>query len=202
MTLARDWDFRDCTGYFWSEKFDGCRAFWDGYNIWTRDGNIVKAPTGFTSRLPCGVALDGEIWCGRAGYIEAMKAVRHGIFTDACRFVAFDFPDASGTWLERMNLADLHRNEIVMTPERGVIGFREEPSELADTIIKAGGEGLMLRHPKILRYETKRTNHLMRVKAKNLFAPWHGMSDNRTGNTFLLKLAFDPEIAWRVDAAL
>ena len=206
FTLARDWDFRDCTGYFWSEKFDGCRAFWDGFQLWTRDGNIIKAPASFTNKLPCGVALDGEIWCGRGEYIQAMNAVRHGMFTDACRFVAFDFPDACGKWTDRMKLADGFRSEIVLTPERGVIGYRDEPSIMADGIIKAGGEGLMLRHPKVLRYEAKRTNHLMRVKAKNLFAPWHGMKDTRppcnVPGFHVNKLAFDPEIEWKISACL
>lgn len=206
MTLARDWDFRDCTGYFWSEKFDGCRAFWDGYQLWTRDGNIIKAPASFTNQLPCGVALDGEVWCGRGEYIQAMIAVRHGLFTDACRFVAFDYPNIKGNWLERMKYADAYRNAVVLTPERGVIGYRDEASILADAIIRDGGEGLMLRNPFVKSYEAKRTCHLMRVKAKNLFAPWHGMKDTRPPCTaygfHVNKLAFNPELAWKVNAAL
>jgi DNA ligase-1 len=206
MTLARDWDFRDCVCYFWQEKFDGCRAYWDGASLWTRDGNAIQAPDSFLSKLPAGVHLDGEVWCGRGAYIEAMTAVRHGKFTDSCRFVAFDVPQAEGNWLKRIKHADGMQNEVVVTSARGKIGFRDEPSELAASIIAAGGEGLMLRNPDIKRYERKRTINLMRVKAKNLYAPWHGLKDTRpapVGTGFdINRCAFDPEIAWKINAAL
>lgn len=202
MTLARDWDFRDCAGWFWSEKFDGCRAYWDGTILWTRGGNVINAPDWFRKALPAGVHLDGEIWCGRGGYIEAMNAVRHGLFTENCRFVAFDLPQCRESWLKRIGIAKRFSNSVVSVCASGKIGFRDEPSILADEIIRANGEGIMLRSPFVKRYEAKRTSNLMRVKAKNLFAPWHGMKDNRNFKSFLGKLAFNPEIAWRVEAAL
>ena len=206
MTLARDWDYRDCTGFYWSEKFDGCRAYWDGADLWTRDGNVINAPAEFLAALPQGVHLDGEVWCGRGGYIEAMTAVRHGKFTPNCRFVAFDAPLQSGNWMARMKYADGFCNEAVMTPARGIIGRRDEPSDRAAAIIEAGGEGVMLRSPSVKTYEAKRTIHLMRIKAGNLFAPWHGMKDTRpkpTGKVVGLdvrKFAFDPEIEWKLNA--
>lgn len=208
MTLARDWDFRDCRGYFWSEKYDGCRAYWDGQQLWTRGGKVIAAPDWLTRRLPHGVPLDGEIWCGRGGYIEAMNAVRHGLFTRACRFVAFDAPEQSGDWLARMRFADLFRSRVVLTPERGSIQTREEPSARAAEIIASGGEGLMLRHPEVTRYERKRTNHLMRIKQRNLYAPWHGLQPHRveppsnSGGLDVSLFPFDPEIEFRINDVL
>lgn len=208
MTLARDWDFRDCTHYFWSEKFDGCRAYWDGFQLWTRGGHVIMAPDWFKAALPHGVPLDGEVWCGRGGYIEAMNAVRHGLFTRACKFVAFDAPDGLGFWPQRMATADLFRSEVVMTPERGLICSRDEPSERAARIIAEGGEGLMLRHPDVNRYERKRTLHLLRIKEKNLYAPWHNMSPRRpkaTPGVVGLDVGLfphDPEIEWNISRLL
>jgi ATP-dependent DNA ligase len=172
MTLAMDWDYRDLTWYFWSEKFDGCRAYWDGFQFWTRGGNVIAAPDWFTAALPNGIPLDGEIWCGRGEYIQAMNAVRHGLFTKACKFVAFDTPSQTGDWLKRMEFADLFRNEIVITPARGVVQNRNEASDIAARFIAAGGEGAMFRSPDVFKYERKRTKHLFRIKAKNLVEPW------------------------------
>lgn len=211
MTLATDWDYRDCMFYFWSEKFDGCRAYWDGERFWTRGGNVIQAPDSFVSQMPYGVHLDGEIWCGRGRYIESMNAVRHGLFTDSCRFVCFDAPKQSGDWLKRMKFADTFTNETLATPERGEIKYRDEPSEIADRIIKAGGEGLILRHWSVKTYEAKRTRNLMRIKARNLFAPWHGLKDPRPPidpnappvyGFDLRQIPFDPEIEWKIRSAL
>lgn len=173
MTLAKDWDFRDLRLWQWSEKFDGCRAYWDGHCFWTRHGNVVDAPAEALRLMPDGVPLDGELWCGRGGYIDAMKAARHGIWSDAVRFVAFDAPTASGDWLSRMKSADRFKNSFVLTPERGVIRGHYEASELAARIIADGGEGLMLRSPNVFEYQRKRTINLLRIKEKNLYAPWH-----------------------------
>lgn len=174
MTLATDWDFRDLTGWLWSEKFDGCRAYWDGQRLWTREGNIIQAPSSFTNQLPAGRHLDGEIWAGRGNYIAAMNAVRHGIWSDAVRFVVFDAPHVDGSWMWRMECAEamLEGCAIAGTCERGVVSERYEASTLADQFIQSGGEGAMFRSPDVKTYETKRTIHLMRIKAANLKEPW------------------------------
>ncbi len=202
MTLARDWDFRDVTGYYWSEKFDGCRAYWDGFAMWTRGGNAINLPTAIVGELPVGIALDGEIWCGRGGYIEAMNAVRHNIWTDNARFVVFDAPDAKGNWLQRMKSADAFAGEYIQICKRGKIQYRDHASELAAEIIDAGGEGIMLRSPFVKSYERKRTCNLMRIKKKNLYAPWHGYVAPKTGDAFTDMLYADAEAVFKVERAL
>ena len=65
MTLAEDWRGQVVNGWLASEKMDGCRALWTGYQFFTRGGNEIAAPDWFTDGLPC-VPLDGEIFAGRA----------------------------------------------------------------------------------------------------------------------------------------
>ena len=206
MTLAQDWDFRDLTHWQWSEKFDGCRAYWDGQALWTRGGNVILAPSSFIESLPAGIALDGEIWAGRGGYIEAMNAVRHGIFTDRITFQCFDCPGASGDWISRMKQAEKFQNRIVRTCDRGVIKSRDEASERAAKIIEQGGEGLMLRSPNVFEYQRKRTNTLQRIKAKNLYAPWHGAKPQfkfrKFGGLDFSQMPFDPEIEYKIASHL
>jgi len=44
-----------------SEKLDGVRAYWDGKQFLSRQGNLYHAPAWFTEHLPA-VPLDGELW--------------------------------------------------------------------------------------------------------------------------------------------
>ena len=65
MTLGTDYtpDVNP-VGWLVSEKLNGCRAYWDGSQFWTRGGNVIAAPDWFIDGLPA-VHLDGEY--GRAG---------------------------------------------------------------------------------------------------------------------------------------
>ena len=42
----------DITEYWVSEKLDGFRAYWDGKQLISRQGNIYKAPSWFTDDFP------------------------------------------------------------------------------------------------------------------------------------------------------
>jgi DNA ligase-1 len=81
-------------GYWWSEKLDGHRGFWDGgisrgfdksevpwantakderyieapiaTGLWSRYGNVIHAPDWWLDQLPK-MLLDGELWNGKRG---------------------------------------------------------------------------------------------------------------------------------------
>ncbi len=92
LQLAHDYAPRHTVaGYWWSEKIDGHRGFWDGgmtrgflksevpwantakdaryvetqyaTGLWSRYGNVVHAPSWWLDQLPK-VLLDGEFWNG------------------------------------------------------------------------------------------------------------------------------------------
>jgi ATP-dependent DNA ligase len=209
FTLARDWDFRDLTGWYWSEKFDGCRAYWDGAKLWTRGGNVIQCPRSFTRRLPAGVELDGELWAGHNTLTIAANAAIHGIWKPALRFMVFDVPDVAGNWLERMARATRFENDVVQCVGHGVVAHREHPSEIAAQIIGSGGEGAMFRNPEIRDYQRKRTVNLQRIKAANLYAPWHGLKPQKQSRNAgpvvgldVSRFPFDPEIEWNIQQIL
>ncbi len=64
--LAQSWDNHIDLTYWWmSEKLDGVRAWWDGRQFLSRQGNVYHAPEWFTAGLP-NVPLDGELcWPAR-----------------------------------------------------------------------------------------------------------------------------------------
>ena len=44
-----------------SEKYDGIRAYWDGYKMVTRTGRTIELPLNLKAELPS-FPLDGELW--------------------------------------------------------------------------------------------------------------------------------------------
>lgn len=172
MTLARDWDYRDLTGWFWSEKFNGVRAYFDGFQLWTRGGNLIPAPGRFLKRFPAGIPLDGELWAGHGTLTTASNAAVHGIWHPDFVFKCFDAPTARGDWRQRMEFAAEFSNRTIQPVEFGVVEHREHASDLAADIIAAGGEGAMFRNPNVQTYQRARTVNLMRIKERNLYAPW------------------------------
>jgi len=66
VMLAKVWEDGDDPTRWWiSEKLDGVRAYWDGRDFYSRQGNPFPVPEWFKEGLPTDQALDGELWCGR-----------------------------------------------------------------------------------------------------------------------------------------
>jgi DNA ligase-1 len=95
LQLAHDYARKHMVaGYWWSEKIDGHRGFWDGgisrgipkikvpwantekdwryvkqpisTGLWSRYGNVIHAPDWWLDQLPK-MLLDGELWNGKRG---------------------------------------------------------------------------------------------------------------------------------------
>ena len=67
LLLAETWDTAtDLAGWLMSEKLDGVRAYWDGRQFLSRQGNLFHAPDWFVEGFP-DVPLDGELWIDRKG---------------------------------------------------------------------------------------------------------------------------------------
>lgn len=166
-----DWAGEDVTGWIASEKFDGCRAYWDGETLWSRTGCRIDAPDWFLNSLPKGVELDGEIWAGRGNLQAARLATQYGgkHFTDAIKFVVFDVPRHTGDWIFRISRASMFKNESVKVPTVWAINGANHALENFSAIKNAGGEGLMLRNPSI-QYAAGRTRELLKVKNESQFA--------------------------------
>ena len=60
---ATEWDFdtMDPTGWKMTEKYDGMRAYWNGYEFYSRQGRKIQSPDSFKRQIPY-MALDGELW--------------------------------------------------------------------------------------------------------------------------------------------
>jgi len=170
LLLAETWSpDADVNGWWLSEKLDGVRAYWDGNQFVSRQGNRFYAPDWFTAGLPS-LPLDGELWLGRKAFQRTVSIVRRQDESDLWHdlmFRVFDAPQANGPFEERIEcLCDCfsklrHRYASVL-PQKLCRGAEHLQEEL-DRIVSLGGEGLMLRQPGS-RYEAGRSATLLKAK--------------------------------------
>src|SRR3954470_13571582 len=72
---------------------DGVRAYWDGKQLLSRQGNLIDTSPDFIHGLPCNVSLDGELWMGR-GTFEQLTSVLKSNQPDweKIQYYVFDIP--------------------------------------------------------------------------------------------------------------
>lgn len=164
--LANRWNESiDPTGWLVSEKLDGWRAIWNGSNFISRNNNIIKAPQWFTKEFPKDF-LDGEIWAGRSGLEQVIATASGSRDLDWRKVVysVFDAPNYKQIFEKRLQyINDLLKNtaHIFVLPMFPC----ESKSQLLqklESVVSAGGEGLMLRKPNSF-YERKRSDTLLKV---------------------------------------
>lgn len=156
--------------YLVSEKFDGVRAIWDGKQLLTRKGNVIRAPAWFTKDFPA-IALDGELWLAHGKFDVLSGIVRKELPIDAewrgITYLVFELPHAQGTFEARAQ-------KIVATVKRANIShlkavkqFRvkdqTELNQRLKQVVAAGGEGLML-HRLDSHYVSGRSAALLKLK--------------------------------------
>ena len=170
LLLAKTWDESiDPTGWWISEKYDGVRGFWDGDTMRTRGGKTVYLPDYFYRELPRGVVLDGELWLGRGKFEATLSIVRTERPDERWKemhYMVFDAPKVKGTFEKRLAFLKTklpkvtqHVAAVPMWQCKGQAHLIAE----RDRIVKAGGEGLMIREPESV-YEGKRSGTLLKVK--------------------------------------
>jgi DNA ligase-1 len=170
LLLAESWDNAANLADWWmSEKLDGVRAYWDGGQFLSRQGNLYHAPSWFVEGLP-NVPLDGELWIARKKFQRTVSIVRRQDKNDLwkeVKFLVFDAPAATGGFEERLAfLKDaLARKRLNFAQSHDHIrcqGVEHLKAELA-RIEALGGEGLMLRRPGS-KYVAGRSSTLLKVK--------------------------------------
>jgi len=172
LLLAHSWtpDI-NLTGWWMSEKLDGVRAYWDGKQFTSRQGNVYHAPDWFIEDLPKDVHLDGELWLSRKMFQRAVSIVRRQDKNDMWQemtFLVFDAPQLDEVFEARIafiaQCLDEFRPKFARphAHERcnGIDHLRDELARVE----ALGGEGLMLRKPGS-RYEVGRSSTLLKVKS-------------------------------------
>ncbi len=164
VMLAKKYENQNPRGWWISEKLDGVRAVWNGRILVSRTGKEFYAPDWFIKDLPAGVPLDGELWEGRGMFQKTVGTVRkHKGDWSNVRYMVFDVVSEGGYEfrkgvLERLKLPG-HCRILEQTRCKGEHHLDEFEAE----ILKAGGEGVMLRKSGSL-YEHNRSENLLKMK--------------------------------------
>jgi len=170
LLLAQTWtNDVDLSGWWMSEKLDGVRAYWDGRQFNSRQGNRFYAPDWFVEQLPQ-TPLDGELWLARKSFQRTVSIVRRQDKSELWRelvFVVFDAPAVDDVFERRLEFL---RDSLAAKPAQFARLLEHETCRNLDHLrieldrIEAlGGEGLMLRQPGS-RYEAGRSSTLLKIK--------------------------------------
>jgi DNA ligase-1 len=170
LLLAEPWDgIADPKGWWLSEKLDGVRAYWDGKQFLSRQGNLYHAPDWFVAGLP-DVPLDGELWLGRKLFQRAVSIVRRQDKSEHWKdisFLIFDAPALAKAFEERIEFVRQcvakYQPPYAQVHEHTACQSLAHLNEELDRVESLGGEGLMLRQPGSL-YAVGRSATLLKVK--------------------------------------
>ena len=170
LLLAESWDNAlDLSGWWMSEKLDGVRAYWDGKQFISRQGNLYHAPDWFIEGLP-DTPLDGELWLDRKKFQRTVSIVRRQDKSDhwkEIRFLIFDAPAVKDPFERRVQaIRDLIaglKSSYAQSHEHILCKSVEHLKEELARVEALGGEGLMLREPGS-HYVAGRSATLLKVK--------------------------------------
>ncbi len=160
----------DVTQYYVSEKLDGIRAYWDGHQLISKQGNVFTAPTWFIKSFPA-TKMDGELWIARQQFEKVSGIVRtqdnQNEHWKQVKFMIFDLPESTASFEQRINKMQGIVTEAT-SPYLQMIKQQKLPNtkvlfDLLNNVVMGQGEGLMLHHQNAL-YQTKRSRDLMKLK--------------------------------------
>ncbi|QEL15654.1 DNA ligase [Limnoglobus roseus] len=171
VLLAESWDnAQNLAGWWMSEKLDGVRAYWDGKQFLSRQGNLYHAPDWFTQGLP-DTPLDGELWIGRKQFQRTVSIVRRQDKNELwkeVRFLVFDAPGRAEPFEDRLQFLKASfpgwQNSYTEVLAHAACHDTEHLRAELKRIETLGGEGLMLRQPGS-KYVAGRSSTLLKVKS-------------------------------------
>ena len=160
---------RDITGWLISEKLDGVRGYWDGRQLWSKNGRAFQPPAEFVKDLP-DFALEGELWGGRGTFEKTASIVLKEKAHDGwlqLKFAIFDVPATTGGFIPRLEkvrhwFAEHPSAYAFVIPQLPVRDGDHLQDEL-QRVQKLGGEGLIVREPDAL-YTGGRSTRILKVK--------------------------------------
>jgi len=165
LLLLKVYKDQNITGWVMSEKLDGIRAYWNGKNLLTRNGNIIHAPKWFTKNYPP-FEIDGELWSKRADFENISSIVRDKKPSKQWKEIKhyiFEVPHAKGGLFKRLSSVEKYQNNVIKIVPQIAIKDKKHLKQFLIEIESKRGEGIVVRDQKAL-YIDKRTNKALKVK--------------------------------------
>lgn len=188
---------QNINGWLISEKLDGIRGYWDGKNLYTKNGNRINTPNNFTKNFPP-FALDGELWSKRDDFefIQATVLDEHPSNDwNKISFNIFEVPNTQGNFQKRLHKAKLwfsqHPNKYIKIIPQKVCKDENHLLKELDKIVKLKGEGIIVKDS-TQDYHTGRSPYILKVKKvqdmEGKIIGYNFRDDGKTLKSFQVKL--------------
>lgn len=170
IQLASQYNLEHNISQYWiSEKLDGVRGYWNGYQLFTKNGNPINAPQWFFKHWPK-YPIDGELWIDRNKFEQVLSCVSKSTATPCwqnVKFMMFDLPKSTLNFTDRVEQMKQLVNQVKSPYLKVVHQFRlltlaDLDEKLAD-IVNQKGEGLMLHYEKAF-YTVGKSQNIMKLK--------------------------------------
>ncbi|MDY0190434.1 MAG: DNA ligase [Desulfuromonas sp.] len=183
----------DVSGWLMSEKLDGVRAYWDGQQLYSKNGHLLQPPKQFTVDLP-NFPLEGELWGGHGTFQQVASTIQrqqpHAGWLKL-KFAIFDAPTIPGGFAQRIVQAQQwfsnHPSAYAFVIKQTIVRDADHLQQQLRAIEHAGGEGLIVRQAEAL-YIHGRSHTILKVKSYQdaeatviAHLPGHGRNRARMG---------------------
>ena len=168
VMLLHTYDNQPIEGWVMSEKLDGVRGYWNGKELFTRQGLRLSPPAYFTKDFPP-FAIDGELFSERNRFEEISSITKSfkGEHWGKLKLYVFDAPDAEGNLFERLGKLKAylakHPSTYIEIIEQIPVRDKAHLYEFLNQIESLKGEGVVVRDP-YSPYERKRSHRILKLK--------------------------------------
>lgn len=157
------------TNWYMSEKLDGIRAYWNGKEFKSKNGNKIYAPDWFTKDFP-NFELDGELWSKRDDFENIQNIVLDEKPTSKWNEITyniFEVPNENGNFDKRLekikSWLEKNPNKFIKIIPQKICKNESELNNYLKELIDKKAEGLILKNPN-LDYFTGRNENILKVK--------------------------------------
>ncbi|MAD41211.1 MAG: DNA ligase [Arcobacter sp.] len=152
-----------------SEKLDGIRAYWNGKQLLSKNGNIIYAPKWFIKNFPS-FKLDGELWTKRNDFENIQSIVldkNPSKHWHKITYNIFEVPEEKGTFLKRLEKIKkwqrINKNKYIKIIEQIKCQNNMHLEKYLQKVINLKAEGVMIKNP-TLEYFVGRSTNILKVK--------------------------------------
>ena len=157
------------TNWYMSEKLDGIRAYWNGKELLSKNGNKIYAPNWFTKDFPP-FELDGELWTRRDDFESIQNIVldtNPSSKWEEITYNIFEVPNAKGNFEERLKKLE---QWLVKNPNKNIkiipqikCKNQEHLEIYLKELLDKKAEGIILKNPN-KDYFQGRSDDILKVK--------------------------------------
>jgi DNA ligase-1 len=152
-----------------SEKLDGIRAYWDGKQLLSKNGNIIHAPIWFIKDFPQ-FKLDGELWTKRNDFENIQSIVldkKPSLHWNKITYNIFEVPEEKGNFLKRLEKIKMwqkeNKNKYIKVIEQIRCLNKTQLEKYLEKMVNLKAEGVMIKNPS-LEYFVGRSSSILKVK--------------------------------------